>query len=129
VQHRFNILLLAVAAGVDRGKQVAVVVLADSVLLQGFPLLLVLLIQLPLGRVERLALDMHLTPRLILLVMVRYFQALLQRVAVGAVLAHQDRRNTQGVVVVLAVAVVAHLQIMLQARHPLLVKGMQAARA
>jgi hypothetical protein len=122
-------LLLAAAVAVDRVKQVAVAVLADSVLLQGFPLLLALLIQLLLGRVERLALGMHLTHRLILLVMVQYFQASLQQVAVGAVPVHQDRRNTQGVVVVLAVAAVAHLQIMLQARHPLLVKGMQAARA
>jgi len=129
VQHRFNILLLPVAVAADWVKQVAVAVLADSVLLQGFPLLLALLTQLLLGRVERLALDIQRFHRLILLVMVRYFQALLQRGAVEAVLAHQDLRNTQGVVVVLAVAAVAHLQIMLQARHPLLVKGMQAARA
>jgi hypothetical protein len=122
-------LLLAVAAGVDWGKQVVVVVLADSVLIQGFPLLLALLTQLLLGRVERLALDFQRFHRLILLVMVQYFQASLQQVAVGAVPVHQDRRNTQGVVVVLAAVVVAHLQIMLQARHPLLVKGMQAARA
>jgi len=128
VQHRFNILLLAVVVGVERVKQVAVVVLADCVLLRGFPLLLVLLTQLPLGRAERLALGIQRFPRLILLVMVQYFQVSLQQVAVWAVVVHQDLRNTQGVVVVLAAVVVAHLQIMLQARHPLLGKGMQAAQ-
>jgi hypothetical protein len=77
--------------------------------------------------VEHLVLGSQITRQIILLVIILSSQVLLPQVVVWVEL-ELGLRNTQEVAAVLAVAVVAQLQIMLEAQE-LLVKVVQAAQA